>query len=189
MPSVLRQFSPWVDRRNRSPMAELLEGIRTQGNGVQVLGGLAVIRAAFDRRAKPPEALHWMNGVAFEDDGMVTVATHTFIGSGYRTECGDDTCGAAIIDSSRRGGDRLVEGRGAILDLDSAESALQRIRTDIAERSGDPLTSYLSTVALMQFERMEHDFDGQSLVLGTAVRRMLNNANGFPAYYDEALAA
>lgn len=185
---ALPKISRWMGGRERSPFAQLLEGIRERGNPIQAIGGLAVIRTTFDRRAEPREALHWMNGVAFEDDGMVTVATHTFVGSGH-TNCSEATCGSAIIDSNGRGGDRLVEKRGTITDLDAAESVLHRINTDIAGRNGDPVTSYLATVVLMRFHLLEHGFDAQSPVLGGAAGAMLDHANRFPAYYDEALAA
>ncbi len=173
-----------------APEQLLLAGVLEHAEAVQGVGGIAVVRSTFDRYAKPGEALHWVDGVAVEEyNGRdhIVMASHTFIGSGVMTLCGDETCGRAVIDPELAGEDSIVEGTGTLSDLEGITKVLGRLLNDLKSGSGDPLNSFLARVEMVRFGLVGHDLHDQSITLGAARREILTRVSDFPEYYDEAL--
>ncbi len=173
-----------------APEQLLLAGILEHAETVRDVGGIAVVRSTFDRTAKPGEALHWVDGVGLEEyDGRehIVMASHTFIGSGVMTMCGEETCGRAVIDPSLAGEDSIVEGEGTLSSLEGITKVLGRLLNDLKSGNGDPASSYLARVEMARFGLMGHDLHDQSIVLGAARRQILIRVSEFPEYYDGAL--
>lgn len=172
------------------PDVLLLAEVLQHAEAVHGMGGIAVIRSTFDRRAVPREALHWMNGVsaeAVDGENRIIVASHTFTGSGFETECGEQTCGRAVIDPTRSGSESLIEGTGILADFEGVGRVLGRMLLDIQGGNGNPLTSFIARTELATFGLMGHHLSEDSIVQGAARRRALIGMYAYPEYYDAAL--